>query len=198
MGTLVPMLITCGVWRHHLKKSLMGNGLVIDALVSLYLVWFKKYSLGAGKEWMRIKRRRKRRKREKRNGEGEEFPKTLSENSLSNGRTHLIHCSWVQEIQLDVYWPQGYKMYLRKNDMDEPLRYDEEGENEDKEGGALNKRLKHHKVEDPLKLYERFYRYGIRPTWLQPNRVINKRIMKDGSVQYLVKWTDMTYADSSW
>jgi len=104
------------------------------------------------------------------------------------------HCIWVKEIQLDVYWSQGYKMYLRKTDMDEPQRFDEEGETE--EGNM--RRLKHHKQEDPLKLYENFYRYGIRPTWLQPNRCINKRILKDGTVQYLVKWTDMTYADCTW
>ena len=104
------------------------------------------------------------------------------------------HCSWVQEIQLDVYYSQGYKMYLRKNDMDEPQRFDEEGENEDQ----MSRRFKHHKHDDPHKLFERFYRYGIRPTWLQPNRVINKRILKDGTVQYFVKWTDMTYADCTW
>merc|ERR1711962_518166 len=28
------------------------------------------------------------------------------------------HCAWIQEIQLDVFHPQTYRMYLRKNDMD--------------------------------------------------------------------------------
>ena len=32
------------------------------------------------------------------------------------------HCSWVKEIQLDVFHPQTLRMYLRKNDMDEPPR----------------------------------------------------------------------------
>ena len=62
----------------------------------------------------------------------------------------------------------------------------------------MSRRLKHHKTEDPLKLYERFYRFGIRPTWLQVNRVLNKRTQKDGTIQYLVKWTDLGYADSTW
>merc|ERR1719186_656148 len=44
----------------------------------------------------------------------------------------------------------------------------------------------------------RFYRYGIKPTWLQPNRVLNRRTLKDGTVQYLVKWHDLTYSDSTW
>eukprot|EP00092_Neocalanus_flemingeri_P015825 GFUD01017130.1.p1 GENE.GFUD01017130.1~~GFUD01017130.1.p1 ORF type:complete len:1937 (+),score=754.41 GFUD01017130.1:187-5997(+) len=104
------------------------------------------------------------------------------------------HCSWVQEIQLDVYHPQSYRMYLRKSDMDEPKRYDEEGEEED----PGSRRIKHHKQEDPKQMYKRFYRYGIRPTWLQPNRVLNRRTLKDGMVQYLVKWHDLTYSDSTW
>lgn len=104
------------------------------------------------------------------------------------------HCSWIQEIQLDVFHAQTHRMYLRKNDMDEPQRFDEEGENDE----GMTRRLKHHKTDDPLKLYERFYRYGIRPTWLQINRVLNKRILKDGTVQYLIKWIDLNYAESTW
>ena len=105
------------------------------------------------------------------------------------------HCSWIQEIQLDVFHPQTHRMYLRKNDMDEPPRFDEEGENDE----GMTRRLKHHKKhEDPLKLYERFYRYGIRPTWLQISRVLNKQILKDGTVQYLVKWMDLPYAECTW
>merc|ERR1712066_418783 len=66
------------------------------------------------------------------------------------------HCSWVKEIQLDVFHPQTHRMYLRKNDMDEPPRFDEDGDDE-----ASSRRLKHHKkkVEDPYKLQERFFRY---------------------------------------
>ena len=50
-----------------------------------------------------------------------------------------------------------------------------------------------------LVLFQRYYRYGIRPTWLQPCRVLNRRVRpKDGMVQYLVKWMDLTYADATW
>merc|ERR1719464_2145295 len=103
------------------------------------------------------------------------------------------HCTWVLEIQLDVYHPQAYRMYLRKNDMDEPRRFDEEGEEEDG-GGRRSK----HKQDDPRQLFKRFYRYGIKPTWLQPNRVLNKRPTTDGSTQYFVKWQDLTYAECTW
>jgi hypothetical protein len=40
-------------------------------------------------------------------------------------RTHW-HCPWVQEIQLDVYQPQSYRLYLRKADMDEATRHGEQ------------------------------------------------------------------------
>ena len=50
------------------------------------------------------------------------------------------HCSWVQEIQLDVFHTQTLRMYLRKNDMDEPPRFDEDGDDE-----MSSRRLKHHK-----------------------------------------------------
>lgn len=59
------------------------------------------------------------------------------------------HCSWVKEIQLEVFHPQTYRMYLRKNDMDEPPRFDEDGDDE-----VSGRRLKHHakRYEDPLHL----------------------------------------------
>ena len=50
-----------------------------------------------------------------------------------------------------------FRMYLRKNDMDEPPRFDEDGDDE-----VSGRRLKHHtkRYEDPLHLQERFYRLG--------------------------------------
>merc|ERR1712014_122456 len=103
------------------------------------------------------------------------------------------HCSWVKEIQLDVFHPQTHRMYLRKNDMDEPPRFDEDGDDE-----VSSRRLKHHKQEDPLKLHERFYRYGIRPEWLQIHHVTSRRTLRDGTNQYFVKWRDLPYIDCSW
>ena len=104
------------------------------------------------------------------------------------------HCSWVQEIQLEVFHPQSHRSYLRKNDMDEPHLFDEDGEDE-----TLSRKIKHHKkYEDPLKLHERFYRYGIRPDWLQIHHVISKRTMRDGTLQYFIKWRELPYVDCSW
>ena len=104
------------------------------------------------------------------------------------------HCMWAQEIQLDVFHPQTHRMYLRKNDMDEPPRFDEDGDDE-----VMSKRLKHHKkVEDPYQIQERFIRYGIRPDWLQIHHIINRRTLKDGTVQYFIKWRELPYIDCSW
>jgi len=103
------------------------------------------------------------------------------------------HCSWVKEIQLDVFHPQTHRMYLRKNDMDDPPRFDEDGDDE-----GASRRLKHHKAEDPLKLHERFYRYGIRPEWLQIHHVTSRQTLRDGTNQYFVKWRDLPYIDCSW
>jgi len=106
------------------------------------------------------------------------------------------HCAWVKEIQLDVFHPQTHRMYLRKNDMDEPPRFDEDGDDE-----VLNKRrIKHHKKnpEDPYKMQERFFRYGIRPDWLQIHHVISRQTLKDGTVQFFIKWRELPYQDCSW
>merc|ERR1711971_1071788 len=105
------------------------------------------------------------------------------------------HCSWVKEIRLDVFHPQTLRMYLRKNDMDEPPRFDEDGDDE-----VSSKRVKHHhkRAEDPYKLQERFFRYGIRPDWLQIQKVLSKQELKDGTKQYFIKWRELPYQDCSW
>jgi hypothetical protein len=47
-------------------------------------------------------------------------------------------------------------------------------------------------------LQERFYRYGIRPEWLQIHHVISKQTLRDGTNQYFIKWRDLPYVDCSW
>lgn len=43
-----------------------------------------------------------------------------------------------------------------------------------------------------------FFRYGIKPEWLQVHRVLNHRTMRDGRTLYLVKWRDLAYDSSTW
>lgn len=65
------------------------------------------------------------------------------------------HCEWLPEIRLDVNQPQLVRNYFRKNNMDEPPALEEISE---------AKKVRHH---EEAELEERFYRYGIRPEWIQ-------------------------------
>ena len=92
------------------------------------------------------------------------------------------NCSWVQEVQLEVYWPNGYRMYMAKNKFEEPTEIDDFYEEAD-----INPYI-----------YNEFVKFGVRPGWLQPNRVINMRTIPDGTIQYLVKWQDLSYENCTW
>lgn len=70
---------------------------------------------------------------------------------------------------MDVFHPAMYRNYCRKNDMDEPPPLDDGSYKE-----LYDKRQRDDR-RDPYNLEERFYRYGIRPEWLQVHRVINHR-----------------------
>ena len=93
---------------------------------------------------------------------------------------YIKHPDW----QLDVYHPAMYRAYIRKNDMDEPPPL-EDGSSY---GGKDYKKQRKHKrgkpeeedeskdaEEDDSNLEEKFYKYGVRPEWLQINRIINHR-----------------------
>lgn len=64
--------------------------------------------------------------------------------------------------QLDVYHPALYRNYIRRVDMDEPPPLED--------GSSYKDKMKE---EDPHNLEERFYRYGVRPEWLNIHRIIN-------------------------
>ena len=110
------------------------------------------------------------------------------------------HCSWITELQLDVFHPLMFRYYTRKYDMEEPPRFEEQLDEQD----SRYKRLKRHRgahgdVEDDSKnLEEKFYRYGIKPEWLVVHRVINHRSMRDGRTLYLVKWRELAYDQATW
>lgn len=44
----------------------------------------------------------------------------------------------------------------------------------------------------------RYYKYGIKSTWLKIHRVLNHRTLRDGTIQYLVKWRDLPYDQATW
>ncbi|KAG8505555.1 Chromodomain-helicase-DNA-binding protein 5 [Galemys pyrenaicus] len=103
------------------------------------------------------------------------------------------HCSWVKELQLELYHTVMYRNYQRKNDMDEPPPFDYGSGDED---GKSEKR----KSKDPLhaKMEERFYRYGIKPEWMMVHRILNHSFDKKGDVHYLIKWRDLPYDQCTW
>ncbi|XP_025081586.1 chromodomain-helicase-DNA-binding protein 4-like isoform X2 [Pomacea canaliculata] len=97
------------------------------------------------------------------------------------------HCDWISELALDVYHPAMYRNYIRRVDMDEPPPLED--------GSSYKDKLKD---EDPHNLEERFYRYGVRPEWLEIHRIINHTRQKDGSLWYLCKWRDLPYDQATW
>ncbi|KAL4714068.1 hypothetical protein ACJJTC_008422 [Scirpophaga incertulas] len=107
------------------------------------------------------------------------------------------HCSWISEIQLDVFHPLMYRYYMRKSDPEEPPKLEEPLDERD---GRV-KRLKdkqHDQDQDEKLLEEKFYRYGVKPEWLVVHRVINHRTSRDGTTYFLVKWRDLSYDQATW
>uniref|UniRef100_A0A6Q2YUL2 DNA helicase n=1 Tax=Esox lucius TaxID=8010 RepID=A0A6Q2YUL2_ESOLU len=103
------------------------------------------------------------------------------------------HCSWVSELQLELYHTVMYRNYQRKNDMDEPPPYDY-GSGEDE----LNNEKRKSKDPQYAAMEERFYRYGIKPEWMVIHRILNHSYDKDGDVHYLIKWRDLPYDQCTW
>ncbi|KAG8184140.1 hypothetical protein JTE90_010186 [Oedothorax gibbosus] len=103
------------------------------------------------------------------------------------------HCSWITEAQLDYYHPAMYRCYQRKNDMDEPPALDDGSSGLD----VIKKNDKNSR-NNWENLEERFYRYGIRPEFLQVHKIINHKTGKDGKVKYLCKWRDLPYDLCTW
>ncbi|XP_021364893.1 chromodomain-helicase-DNA-binding protein 5-like isoform X3 [Mizuhopecten yessoensis] len=110
------------------------------------------------------------------------------------------HCDWISELRVDVYHPAMYRHYIRKNDMDEPPPL-EDGSSygmkdyhkiKGKRGSDYNK-----EKDDGENLEERFYKYGVRPEWLEVHRIINHKTSKDNT-WYLVKWSDLPYDQATW
>ncbi|GIY32246.1 chromodomain-helicase-DNA-binding protein 5 [Caerostris darwini] len=103
------------------------------------------------------------------------------------------HCSWISEAQLEYFHPSLFRCYCRKNDMEEPPALDD-GSSGMEVGKKEDKRFQ----ETFENLEEKFYRYGIRPEWLQIHKIINHRVGKDGKTKYLVKWRDLPYDFTTW
>uniref|UniRef100_A0A6G1S543 Chromodomain-helicase-DNA-binding protein 4 n=2 Tax=Aceria tosichella TaxID=561515 RepID=A0A6G1S543_9ACAR len=127
------------------------------------------------------------------------------------------HCSWISEIELDVFHPPLLRNYFRKNDDNEPPNFDDvielsnrkhrlnETEIVDDNNGevtAASGKRKGERKRPPTKvgqvnLEEAYYKHGIRPEWLQIHRIINHKNTRKGPM-YLVKWRELPYDQVSW
>ncbi|XP_078020470.1 chromodomain-helicase-DNA-binding protein 3 isoform X10 [Epinephelus lanceolatus] len=107
------------------------------------------------------------------------------------------HCTWITELQLEIFHSVMYRNYQRKTDMDEPPSLDYGSGAEDENGvGKSEKR----RAKDPqyAMLEDKYYRYGIKPEWMMIHRIINHSVDKKGMYHYLVKWRDLTYDQCTW
>lgn len=125
------------------------------------------------------------------------------------------HCSWISEIELEVFHPLILKNYFRKNDNDEPPNFDDvielsnrkrrmldpDVDDQSEVTAATGKRRGERKraiaESGQINLEETFYKHGIRPEWLQVQRIINHRVTRKGTM-YLVKWRELPYDQVSW
>ncbi|KAM3591284.1 uncharacterized protein V6R79_026058 [Siganus canaliculatus] len=107
------------------------------------------------------------------------------------------HCTWITELQLEIFHSVMYRNYQRKTDMDEPpsLDYGSGGEDDNGVGKSEKRRAK-----DPQYaiLEDKYYKYGIKPEWMMIHRIINHSVDKKGMYHYLVKWRDLTYDQCTW
>ncbi|XP_043542852.1 chromodomain-helicase-DNA-binding protein 3 isoform X2 [Chiloscyllium plagiosum] len=103
------------------------------------------------------------------------------------------HCSWVTELQLEIYHSVMFRNYQRKTDMDEPPPFDYCSGDDDSKS---EKR----KAQDPqyAAMEEKFYRYGIKPEWMTIHRILQHSIDRKGNYHYLVKWRDLSYDQATW
>ncbi|XP_062394135.1 chromodomain-helicase-DNA-binding protein 4 isoform X3 [Sardina pilchardus] len=103
------------------------------------------------------------------------------------------HCSWVQELQLELNCQVMFRNYQRKTDMDEPPSVDLGAEGDEDKSSKR-------KIKDPTyaRMDDQFGRYGVKMEWLLIYRVLNHSVDKKGNVHYLIKWRDLPYDQSTW
>lgn len=95
-------------------------------------------------------------------------------------------CTWVSEMMMEVHFRMLHIMYWRKNDSEMPPDFEE----------SITSR--HHSDNDPYKLRERYYQYGIKPEWMQIHRIINHQSYAKSQQDYLVKWKELSYDQATW
>uniref|UniRef100_A0A0N5C6R3 PHD-type domain-containing protein n=1 Tax=Strongyloides papillosus TaxID=174720 RepID=A0A0N5C6R3_STREA len=106
------------------------------------------------------------------------------------------HCEWISDLAMEVHHVMQWRTYWRKTDPDRPPYLDEDEDNDNGDGEERVHRK--NKAHDPLELYDRFYKYGIKPCWLVIQRIINHVSYGKNQYDYLVKWSELAYDKSTW
>ncbi|XP_016889433.1 chromodomain-helicase-DNA-binding protein 3 [Cynoglossus semilaevis] len=107
------------------------------------------------------------------------------------------HCTWITELQLEIFHSVMYRNYQRKTDMDEPPSLDYGSGGEDENGGGKSEKRRAKDPEYAI-MEDKYYKYGIKAEWMMIHRIINHSVDKKGTYHYLVKWRDLTYDQCTW
>uniref|UniRef100_A0A914MGF1 Uncharacterized protein n=1 Tax=Meloidogyne incognita TaxID=6306 RepID=A0A914MGF1_MELIC len=103
-------------------------------------------------------------------------------------------CEWVNEDVLEQNYKQALRNYWRRMDPNVPPEVDD-GSHEDLITGKIDDK---EKEDDPHNMEQKYYRYGIKPEWMQVHRVVNHAEYEDSEFDYLVKWRELLYDQTTW
>lgn len=116
-----------------------------------------------------------------------------------------IHCSWVPELQLRYAHPRLLQAYLRRQAEDRES--DTSGE---ADAGVIggptaggtdandNEPDTDIDVSDAGALSDEDYEHGVKPAWLEADRILSKRTSERGEQLYLTKWRELGYDQATW
>ncbi|EDV24353.1 uncharacterized protein TRIADDRAFT_27056, partial [Trichoplax adhaerens] len=98
-------------------------------------------------------------------------------------------CSWISQLQFEIHHPIMHRIYFRKNSSKLPPPLDDE---------SIYGTSATVKGKNGENLEEKYYKNGVRPEWLQVQRIIDDRIISEEETDYLIKWKDLPYDVCSW
>ncbi|CAD5223983.1 unnamed protein product [Bursaphelenchus okinawaensis] len=104
------------------------------------------------------------------------------------------HSTWVPELPLQVHHRIFLSSYWRLNGDAEHPPENDDGSTDAETGNVADQE----KETDTHDLEKRFYRYGVKPEWMQPARIINHHQAGHRMFDYLIKWTDLSYDNATW
>ncbi|OAF70184.1 hypothetical protein A3Q56_02080 [Intoshia linei] len=101
-----------------------------------------------------------------------------------------MECTWITDFEYDSISPNGYRIYMRRNDMEDVPITEE-------------MLIETPKSDESLSLEEyvekNFVRYGIRIEWLTIHKILcHKKYEDETFTWYFVKWRELPYSYCTW